>query len=79
MLKCNNMLNTPNGRYEVFNAETYRNHAVPAGSYDHLLDAIKHADSVTYKMAILDTKAESRGFIYCNWETSPKGWESVEA
>jgi hypothetical protein len=61
------MINTPDGRYQVFNVATYPD-SLPAGSYELLLDAINHADSVTYKMAIIDIKAESRGFIYCNWE-----------
>jgi hypothetical protein len=59
-------------RFEVFNVEAYSDYpeVVPAGRYARLLDAIKHAETVTYKMAVIDSKAESRGFIYCNWETA---------
>lgn len=59
------------GRYMVFSNAKYKDYpnVVPAGRYDNLDDAKKHADSVTYKMAVVDSKAESRGFIYCNWES----------
>lgn len=57
-------------RFEVFNVESYSDYpnAVPAGRYARILDAIKHAESVTHKMGVVDTQAESRGFVYCNWE-----------
>jgi hypothetical protein len=57
-------------RYKVFNVESYSDYpnVVPAGRYASILDAIKHADSVTYRMAVVDDGAESRGFVYCNWK-----------
>lgn len=61
------------GRYMVFSNDKYKAdfpNVVPAGRYDKLDDAIKHAESVTYKMVVVDSKAESRGFIYCNWATT---------
>ena len=61
---------SPDERFKVFNVESYSDYpeVVPAGRYARLVDAIKHAESVTYKMAVVDSNAESRGFIYCNWE-----------
>jgi hypothetical protein len=61
----------PEGRFQVFSLDQYPD-GLPAGRYDQLRDAIKHAESVTYKMAVVDAKAESRGFIYCNWESAPQ-------
>lgn len=61
------------GRYMVFSHDKYQTNypdVVPAGRYDRLGDAEKHANSVTYKMVVVDSKAESRGFIYCNWHYS---------
>jgi hypothetical protein len=60
---------TTDERYKVFNVEAYSDYpeVVPAGQYARILDAIKHAESVTYKMGVVDTQAESRGFVYCNW------------
>jgi hypothetical protein len=74
------MAATEEERFEVFNVESYSDYpnAVPAGRYGRVLDAIKHAESVTYKMAIVDSKAESRGFIYCNWEAR-HGFKCFEA
>lgn len=60
------------GQYMVFSYDKYQADfpdVVPAGRYDRLDDAIKHAETVTYKMVVVDSKAESRGFIYCNWPT----------
>lgn len=61
------------GRFMVYSAEKYRSDypdVVPAGRYDNFDDAKKHANSVTYKMAVVDSKNESVGFLYCNWESS---------
>lgn len=74
---------SPSGRYQVFSAKDYHTRypsVVPAGSYDNLPAAIAHADSVTYKMAVIDAKAESRGFIYINWEQHPASspWGEVQ-
>lgn len=62
---------SPNGRYKVFSTDDYRDYpnVTPAGRYDQLQDAIQHAESVTYRMAVVDAKEESLGFIYCNWES----------
>lgn len=73
----------PEGRYQVFSADEYRNYpeVTPAGRYAWLRDAIKHCESVTYRMAVVDAKAESRGFVYCNWgERSPVSspWGQVQ-
>lgn len=59
------------GQYAVYSYDRWIAHfpnAVPAGRYDKLEDAIKHAETVTYKMVVVDTKNESRGFVYTNWE-----------
>lgn len=58
------------GQYLVVSYERY--HAdfpniVPAGRYDKLEDAKKHADSVTYRMVVIDSKDESRGFVFTNY------------
>jgi hypothetical protein len=61
---------SPTGRYQVFSAMNYHTrypNITPAARYDLLRDAISHADSVTYRMAVVDELAESRGFIYTNW------------
>ncbi len=58
------------GRYGVYSYDKWQEQfpdVVPAGRYDKLEDAQKHAESVTYKMVVVDSKAESRGFIYTNW------------
>lgn len=62
---------SPAGRYHVYSATNYHTSypsVVPAARYDNLSDAIEHADSVTYRMAVVDSKEESRGFIHVNWE-----------
>lgn len=58
------------GQFAVYSHDKWQEqfpNAVPAGRYDKLDDAKKHAESVTYKMVVVDMKAESRGFIYTNW------------
>lgn len=58
------------GQFAVYSHDKWQEqfpNAVPAGRYDKLEDAKKHAESVTYKMVVVDMKAESRGFIYTNW------------
>jgi len=58
------------GQFAVYSHDKWQEqfpNAVPAGRYDKLEDAKKHAESVTYKMVVVDSKAESRGFIYTNW------------
>lgn len=62
----------PWAQYAVYSYDKWQAqfpNAVAAGCYDKLADAIKHADSVTYKMVVVDTKSESSGFAYVNWET----------
>jgi hypothetical protein len=64
----------PYGQYAVYSQDKYLAlfpDAVPAARYDKLDDAKEHADSVTYKMVVMDMKAESRGFIYVNDGTEP--------
>jgi hypothetical protein len=59
----------PYGQFAVYSQDKYLAlfpDTVPAARYDKLEDAKDHADSVTYKMVVMDTKAESRGFIYVN-------------
>lgn len=73
---------SPDGRYLVFSTDEYQNYpeVTPAARYVLLRDAIKHAESVTYKMAVVDSLAESRGFIYINWEQHPASspWGPVQ-
>lgn len=61
---------SPDGRYLVISnhhlQEQGAANVVPSGRYASLEDAIEHAESVTYKMGVMDSKAESRGFIYTN-------------
>lgn len=57
-------------RYHVHSATRFHSDypaIVPAGEYDTLQQAIKHAETVTYKMAVIDSHFESRGFVYTNW------------
>lgn len=64
----------PYGQYAVYSLDKYQAHfpnAVPAARYVFLDNAKKHADSVTYAMVVVDTKAESSGFIYTNQGTAP--------
>lgn len=71
-----------NGQYLVISADRASNpNKLPAARYERLRDAIKHAESVTYKMAVIDSKAESRGYIYINWEVAPASspWGAVES
>lgn len=75
---------TPDGRYLVISSHHLQEQlqdVVPAGRYAELRDAINHAESVTYKMGVMDAKAESRGFIYINWESPPKysPWGQVQS
>lgn len=62
---------SPDGRYLVISdhhlQEQGAANVVPAGRYENLEDAIEHAESVTYRMGVMDAKAESRGYIYTNW------------
>lgn len=61
-------------RYAVYSLDSYNPSiasVVPAGEYDSLDRAIAHAETVTYKMAVVDQLHESRGFIYTNYESSP--------
>ena len=61
----------PDGRYIVYSVHNYHRPSpdvVPAARYDLLSDAIAHAESVTYKMAVSDSQSESRLLVYCNWE-----------
>lgn len=56
-------------RYHVYSVDNYTKNypsVVPAGAYETLELAIRHAESVTYPMAVVDTQFESRGFIYSN-------------
>ena len=75
---------SPDGRYLVISnhhlQEQGSANVVPAGRYDLLRDAIAHCGSVTFKMGVMDAKAESRGFIYRNWETPPTStpWGQVQ-
>jgi len=65
---------SPYGQYAVYSADNYQKlfpNAVPSARYDDLEHAKNHADSVTYKMVIVDMKAESRGLIYANDATAP--------
>jgi hypothetical protein len=65
---------SPYGQYAVYSADNYQKlfpNAVPSARYDDLEHAKNHADSVTYKMVIVDMKAESRGLIYVNDATAP--------
>jgi len=55
-------------RYAVFSVDRYSLDSIPAGEYDSLNRAIAHAETVTYKMAVTDRKAESRGFVYTNYQ-----------
>lgn len=72
----------PDGRYLVFSSDKYRNFpdAVPAGRYERLRDAIMHADSVAYKMVVVDSQAESQGLVYINWDRAPTSspWGRVQ-
>jgi hypothetical protein len=64
---------SPYGQFAVYSRDKYQArfpNAIPAARYDHMEDAKNHADSVTYPMAVVDTKAESRGFIYTNEDTA---------
>lgn len=64
----------PYGQFSVYSLDKYQAHfpdAVPAARYDSLDNAKEHADSVTYAMVVVDTKAESRGFVYVNQGTEP--------
>lgn len=74
---------SPTGRYLVFSADDYHDDqdVIEAGRYVLLSDAIAHADSVTYKMAVVDSLQESRGFIYINWEQHPASspWGPVQS
>lgn len=76
---------SPDGRYLVISnhhlQEQGSANVVPAGRYDLLRDAIAHCESVTYKMGVMDAKAESRGFIYTNWNAAPKSspWGEVQS
>ena len=59
----------PYGQFAVYSLDKYQAHfpnAVPAARYVFLDNAKKHADSVTYAMVVVDTTAESSGFIYTN-------------
>jgi hypothetical protein len=59
----------PYGQYAVYSYENYRAmfpNAVPSARYDDIEHAKHHAESVTYKMVVVDMKAESRGLIYVN-------------
>lgn len=75
---------SPNGRYLVISdhhlQEQGSANVVPAGRYESLEDAIEHAESVTYKMGVMDSKAESRGFIYTNWgrKLPPKKYVPIQ-
>ncbi len=57
---------TITGRYQVYSLESYRNYpsVVPAAEYDDLDAAIKHTETVTYPMGVIDKQQESRGFVY---------------
>ena len=70
------------GRYQVFSTREYEDYpnVTPAARYDTLRDAIAHAESVTYKMVVVDAQAESRGLLYINWEQHPTSspWGEVE-
>jgi hypothetical protein len=55
-------------RYAVYSADRYPDGS-PAGTYETLEAAARHCETVTYPMAVVDTKFESRGFVYTNWET----------
>ena len=60
-------------QYAVYSVDRYSLDAIPAGEYDTLAKAIAHAETVTYKMAVVDRLFESRGFVYTNYNsTSPK-------
>jgi len=64
------MLNQPvsKPRYAVFSVDRYSLDSIPAGEYESFARAIAHAETVTYRMAVTDRKAESRGFIYTNYQ-----------
>lgn len=73
----------PFGRYAVYSLDSYQNNypnAVPAARYDDRIEAEKHADSVTYKMCVIDMTAESRGYVHFNWNDQPKSspWGQVQ-
>ena len=55
-------------RYAVYSVDRYPDGG-PAGEYPSLEQAIEHAETVTYKMAVVDRCFESRGFVYCNWDS----------
>jgi len=72
----------PYGRFAVYSYDKYQSQfpsAVPAARYGDLDDAKAHADSVTYKMVVVDMQSESSGFVYMN-EQAPKSspWGTVQ-
>lgn len=75
---------SPAGRYLVISTHHLQEqgsaNVVPAARYDILRDAIAHCESVTYRMGVMDSKAESRGFVYRNWESPPTStpWGQVQ-
>lgn len=75
-------------RYAVYSFDKYQAQfpdAVPAGRYDKLEDAVKHANTVTYKMIVVDSQAESNEIVHANWmpEGEPnnadysEGWDDA--
>ena len=65
----------PYGQFAVYSRDKYQSmfpNAIPAARYDNLQDAKDHAESVTYGMVVVDTKADSRGWIYVNEGTAPE-------
>lgn len=74
----------PYGQYAVYSYDKWQAqfpNAVPAGRYDKLEDAIKHADSVTYKMIVVDMKSDEGGIdggiVYDNSEGWKEGWDDA--
>lgn len=73
---------SPYGQFAVYSYDKYQAlfpNAVPAARYEKLDDAKSHADSVTYKMAVVDMRSESSGFVYMN-EQAPTSspWGTVQ-
>lgn len=74
---------SPDGRYLVISSHHLQEQGqdvVPAGRYERLRDAIKHCESVTYKMGVMDAQSESRGYIYINWDAPPPStpWGQIQ-
>lgn len=72
----------PYGQFAVYSYDKYQAqfpNAVPAARYNTLDDAKAHADTVRYKMVVVDMQSESSGFVYVN-EQAPtySPWGTVQ-